>query len=452
MTISSSLNAGVAGLSANATRLGAISDNIANASTAGYKRMKTDFFSMVVSDGGSSYSAGGVRTTTSRLIDQGGSIVGSANATDIAVGGKGFLPVALLSEVTGGVGQPQTYFTTTGAFAPDEQGYLVSEAGVVLMGWPADENGEVPSFPRDTAEALEPVRLSLNELIAEPSTRIDLGVNLPASDAQVGSAPGTNYPLSVEYFDAFGGSQSLGMTFTSQAPTANTWEVEITAPPVTGPGPGTVIATLTLDFLNGPASGGALNTITDVAPVAPQPAPVIDAAAGTVTVTIVDPTTAPASGPGDQQLTINLRPAGSSSGMTQLGDTFAPLSIGRDGNEMGSMVGAEIDANGFVTAFFDNGSTKTIYQVPLADIPNPNGMRTLDRQLYSTTPDSGRFILWNAGTGPTGEIIPFAREESATDVAGELTDMIQTQRAYSSNAKVIQTVDEMLQETTNIKR
>ena len=57
-----------------------------------------------------------------------------------------------------------------------------------------------------------------------------------------------------------------------------------------------------------------------------------------------------------------------------------------------------------------------------------------------------------AGDGPTGDIVAFAREESATDVAGELTDMIQTQRAYSSNAKVIQTVDEMLQETTNIKR
>ena len=39
-----------------------------------------------------------------------------------------------------------------------------------------------------------------------------------------------------------------------------------------------------------------------------------------------------------------------------------------------------------------------------------------------------------------------------TDVAAELTNLIQTQRAYSSNAKVIQTVDEMLQETTNIKR
>ena len=91
-------------------------------------------------------------------------------------------------------------------------------------------------------------------------------------------------------------------------------------------------------------------------------------------------------------------------------------------------------------------------QVPLVDVPNPNGMVALAQQTYMPSPESGSFFLWNAGDGPTGEVASFAREESATDVAGELTDMIQTQRAYSSNAKVIQTVDEMLQETTNIKR
>jgi len=59
---------------------------------------------------------------------------------------------------------------------------------------------------------------------------------------------------------------------------------------------------------------------------------------------------------------------------------------------------------------------------------------------------------WQAGDGPTGDVMGYSREESKTDVATELTNMIQTQRAYSSSAKIIQTVDEMLQETTNIKR
>ena len=61
-------------------------------------------------------------------------------------------------------------------------------------------------------------------------------------------------------------------------------------------------------------------------------------------------------------------------------------------------------------------------------------------------------FLWDAGDGPTGSIEGFAREQSTTDIANELTQLIQTQRAYSSNAKIIQTVDEMLQETTNLKR
>jgi flagellar hook protein FlgE len=86
------------------------------------------------------------------------------------------------------------------------------------------------------------------------------------------------------------------------------------------------------------------------------------------------------------------------------------------------------------------------------DLPNPNGLNVLDNQTYSISNSSGAFYLWDAGAGPTGDVIGFALEESATDVAGELTNLIQTQRAYSSNAKVIQTVDEMLQETTNIKR
>ena len=65
---------------------------------------------------------------------------------------------------------------------------------------------------------------------------------------------------------------------------------------------------------------------------------------------------------------------------------------------------------------------------------------------------SGSLYLWEPGDGPTGTVEGFALELSTTDIATELTDMIRTQRAYSSNAKIIQTVDEMLQETTNLKR
>ena len=99
MTISSSLNAGVAGLLTNATRLAGISDNIANSSTYGYKRAVTDFQSMVIESGQGTYSAGGVRTTTARLIDERGALVSTSNPTDLAVRGRGMLPVASATEI-----------------------------------------------------------------------------------------------------------------------------------------------------------------------------------------------------------------------------------------------------------------------------------------------------------------------------------------------------------------
>ena len=89
-----------------------------------------------------------------------------------------------------------------------------------------------------------------------------------------------------------------------------------------------------------------------------------------------------------------------------------------------------------------------IYQVPLVDLPNPNGMVALDQQTYQPSVESGSFFLWDASDGPTGDVLSFALEESNTDVASELTSMIQTQRAYSSNAKVIQTVAFSLAEPT----
>jgi flagellar hook protein FlgE len=85
-------------------------------------------------------------------------------------------------------------------------------------------------------------------------------------------------------------------------------------------------------------------------------------------------------------------------------------------------------------------------------VANPNGLQAVDGQAFRVSSESGDFYLWDADDGPVGSIEGFALEQSTTDIAQELTNLIETQRAYSSNAKIIQTVDEMLQETTNIKR
>ncbi|MDN5567960.1 MAG: flagellar biosynthesis protein FlgE, partial [Paracoccus sp. (in: a-proteobacteria)] len=93
-----------------------------------------------------------------------------------------------------------------------------------------------------------------------------------------------------------------------------------------------------------------------------------------------------------------------------------------------------------------------LYRIPVVNVSNPNGLVAMEGQAFKPSLSSGSFFLWDAGDGPTGAIAGYARESSTTDIAQELTNLITTQRAYSSNAKIIQTVDEMLQETTNIKR
>lgn len=433
MTISSSLNAGVAGLSSNATRLAAISDNIANSATYGYKRVEADFQSMVISSSGGSYSAGGVRSSTQRLIDERGSLVSTSNPTDLAVRGRGMLPVALASQVDVGNGSSQMLLTTTGSFRTDAEGRLVTESGLVLLGWPANPDGTVPEFPRDTSDGLEPVQINVNQLTGEPTTSIDLGVNLPATETEAGAA-GDPQQLSIEYFDNLGKSENILIEFSPTFPVTgspNEWTMTLTDSAQAG----ATIGEYTLTFDDARASGGTLLGVTDTSGGAYDPV------TGSIIVNV-------AGGP----MEINIGQLGANDGLTQLSDSFAPLSINKDGSPVGNMISAEVDENGFVHASFDTGITRVIYQVPLVDLPNPNGMVAMDQQTYLPSPESGSFFLWNAGDGPTGDVVAFAREESATDVAGELTDMIQTQRAYSSNAKVIQTVDEMLQETTNIKR
>lgn len=433
MTISSSLNAGVAGLNANATRLATISDNIANSGTFGYKRATADFESFVLGNNGSggTYSAGGVRASTTRVIDQHGGLISTSNPTDIAIDGRGMLPVTKAVSLDSATGDTPMMMTTTGSFRTDSDGVLRTDSGLVLLGWPADSDGNIPTFPRDTAAGLQPIVINSNQTAGDPTTRMNLGVNLPATETEAGSS-GTAWPLSVEYFGNLGTSETLDVTFTPTVPasgSSNEWTMVIKDSAQGG----ATIGEYTLTFDDTRGNGGTLASVNAVSGGA------YDAATGTLDLTV-------AGGP----MTMTIGRLGDPNGLTQLSDSFAPTQITKDGSPVGNLTSVEIDENGFINATYDTGFTRRIYQVPLVDVPNPNGLISLNSQAYQVSPNSGSFFLWDAGDGPTGAVAGYAREGSTTDVAGELTQLIQTQRAYSSNAKIIQTVALSLAEATDL--
>ncbi len=453
MGISSSMNAGVSGLNANANKLATISDNIANSQTFGYKRADVDFASMAVSDGRTPYTAGGgrwftaggVKTNAIWDIDAKGALATTANATDLAITGRGMLPVTSLSSLTsiGAAGSdPDFMMTSTGSFQADASGYLRTPSGLVLLGWPADLNGEIPPQPRDSDAGLVPVQINRASFAALPTSNITLNANLPATATQAGS-PGTALPVNVEYFDNLGASQTLAMSFAptvpaAGAPQSNTWTMTITdqASGLSG-------GTYRLVFSDTPPTAGGLATVTQIgAPAAPLSS-AYNAATGKVALNF---------GAQAVDVAIGSTVPGGPQNLSQLSSTFSPVGVTKDGSPAGTFTGVTIDENGLMSASYSTGFTRVIYQVPVVDVPNFNGLRVLDNQTFGLSRQSGSMFLWDAGSGPTGGIQGFAREQSTTDIAQELTQLIQTQRAYSSNAKIIQTVDEMLQETTNLKR
>jgi flagellar hook protein FlgE len=451
MSISSSLNAGVSGLNANANKLATISDNIANSQTHGYKRADVDFSSMTVSDsnspntvgGGRWFTAGGVRTNAIWDIEAKGALTTTSNPTDIALTGRGFLPVTSLASVDGTTSADLPFMlTSTGSFLPDANGYLRSPSGLVLMGWPADTNGVVAPQPRDSSSGLVPIQINRSSVAVQPTSTIDLNANLPATETRFG-ASGAMLPVTVEYFDNLGASQTLSFQFTPTLPAlagdpdTHTWTLEIVdqASGLSG-------GTYEIVFGATPPNAGYPTSVTQTAPGTAPLSTAYDPATGDIALDL-----------GSQTITVGVgSTAGGPQHLSQLSSTFSPTGVTKDGNAAGTFTGVSIDENGMLYASYSSGFSKVIYQVPVVDVPNPNGLRVLDNQCFALSRDAGSMFLWDAGSGPTGGVEGFAREQSTTDIANELTQLIQTQRAYSSNAKIIQTVDEMLQETTNLKR
>ena len=127
-------------------------------------------------------------------------------------------------------------------------------------------------------------------------------------------------------------------------------------------------------------------------------------------------------------------------------------SMVQDGFGTGVLRGLSVDSEGIIAGLFSNGQTQKIWQVELADFLSPWGLTRLGNSLFGETAQSGQPILGVAKAGGFGTIYGSSLELSSVDLSNEFVDMIQNQRAYQANSKVITTVDQMLQEVVNLKR
>lgn len=472
MSLSASMQAGVAGLAANSNALSAISNNIANSTTTAYKRVRTDFQSIVTaSSTPTGYNAGGVTSTTRHMISTLGTLQKASSQLDLGIDGQGFF-------VTTQKAAPGTedarLFTRDGSFFADEDGYLRNASNLYLQGWPIVAGGG----PTLSAADLSQLRTINVENIAaqiEPTSYAQIIGNLNANQAVSdraddyaaspttlpmaaydASAPNTSvstrpdYDITIPVSDSQGGERNLTVSLIklpanpSATPPilANTWAYEVWSPDVKDPS----VTPATTASSQGIVSSGRLvynasGKLSDV-----QTAAGVSTGSTALNLSFNWKSSI---GVAPQTVTVDFN--GDQGGLTQL-NSSSTNRVDANGTPFSGLDKVQISKAGLVTAVFKNGSTRDIAQLALATFVNADGLTPVSGNAYTVSNESGPLTLKVPGVSGAGLLGVGTLEASDVDLSEEFTNLIVTQRAYSANSKTITTADEMLQELLNIKR
>lgn len=414
MSLFGTMQTSVSGMNAQSNALSAIGDNIANSGTTGYKAASAQFATLLGQSTQGNYESGGVQTSVRTGITKQGTISATTSSTDLAINGAGFFVVS-----KNGQGQ---YLTRAGSFVADASGNLVNTAGYQLMGYPM-VNGKPTS-------TLQVVNVSASTYLVGSSTKGAITGNLPATDPNVtGTLPSANqasstysYKTSITMYDNLGTPDVLDLYFSKTA--ANTWEVSVYQQSAAtnggfpyGTAGSAPLGTGTLTFNS---TTGALTS--SVSPIG-----------GATTNGVVNFTI-----PNGNPITLDV------SGMQSLATSFGVTPGNIDGAAPAKLASVSVGKDGVVTGIYGNGLSRTLYQVPLANVAAPNSLTAISGNVYQANNDSGPIVFSAATTNGLGEIDGGSLEASTVDLASELTNMIQAQRTYEANSKVLQTASDLL--------
>lgn len=417
MSIFGAMFSGISGLASNSQALGMIADNISNVNTIGYKGTVARFSTLVTqSPTRTNFSPGGVISLPASEVDRQGLLQASTSKTDLAIAGSGFFVVN--EAATPGVGD-EFFFTRAGAFTPDKDGNYVNTAGYYLQGWPLT-NGSLPANTT-VLSGVQTVSVSGLTGTATPTANLSLDLNLPST-----ATVGDTHSVTAQIFDSLGNAHDLQIDFVKAG--ANSWTINI----------------------QDPVLAGTTTTSGTVTPAARSMTFNGDGTPATITFPDID-ITAWTTGANNSTIAADVGTVNQTDGITQFAGQFSVSAIDQDGTRFGRFTSVSIDEDGVVTALFDNGQQRNIYQLPVAVFPNPNGMEAVDGNAYRQSSTSGLLLLQEANTGGAGSVAASALEASTVDLAEEFTRMITTQRAYSASAKIITTADEMLEELIRIR-
>lgn len=414
--------AALSGINASGEELRVIGNNVANASTVGFKESRAEFADVYAATDGAADSAIGSGVRLAGVTQQfgQGNIGFTNNKLDLAINGRGFF---VLDD------NGTRAYSRAGNFQVDREGYIVNNSNAKLVVNGADDKGGITG-------AVGPLKLDRSNIKPQATNIVDVGLNLDSAVPPPATKPfnpeipsSFNHSTSLTVYDSLGGSHLATMYYAKGA-TPNTWEMYtlIDGKDIKG----AQAAPFQPDVLtfNGAGHLAAINGTAIPPGMIEYPA--FDTGSGS------DPL----------MLKMNLL---SNSPITQFGARFNVNALTQNGFTSGRLSGIDIDDTGVVRARYSNGQTKTLGQVTLSDFSNPQGLRPLGDTSWAESAASGVPLLGTPGSGSLGVMQAGALEGSNVDLTAQLVNMITAQRNFQANAQVITTADAVTQTIINIR-
>lgn len=451
MTLTTILNKGVTGLTAQSNALNVISDNIANASTTGYKASDTQFSALVAEAGG--FDGSGVRASSRLLADTGGSVGQTGVTTNAAIVGDGFFAVTAVDPMTGqatsvgtgGSGDPE--LTRAGDFQQDRFGHLVNGSGRALMGFAVDPANPSSDSASRSAADLQLVSLDTAQSYFAATSTVSLTATLPAGLAAA-QTPGIDNSVGVtlSVVDSTGKAGSVALRFMKTADNpdgTSVWQAYRS-----GATNGDGSAAGSADP-NDPTTWQSVGTLTFAADgsldggTAGSEATLALDAAGSLPALSLDLGAYGSTGGG---LTV-------ATGTDAVGTTITNVGQSNDGIPSGSLKSVDLTADGFVRGTFADGKTRDFFRVPDVAVTNATDLQAESGAAYQVTDESGGIRFRDFGTGEASgaSLATSATEGSNVSIEGQFTTLITAQRAYSASSKIVSTADEMTQTVLGMK-
>ena len=401
-------NTSISGLRAAQQDMGVISNNIANVGTAGFKRSDALFAELYSASLGGAFEQPGAGVTLEAIRNDfgQGNFEFTSSQLDLAIDGNGMFVLQ---------NGPNTEYTRAGAFRLDGDGFVVTESGANVQGYPADDSGRI------IEAGLTNLQITPALLSQKPTANVTFNGNLDSRAATPVDADGDqltfdatdpdtyNFLSNVTVYDSAGAPHDVTMYFVKNDDAeGNSYDLHITVD----------------DADQGPTSYALDFGTTGVQ---------ADDADTTYAFTF-DP-----AGADELEITIDF------SGVTGYGATSANSGITQDGYAAGQLSAFQFDREGIAYASYTNGETRAVGQVALATFTNPGGLTPTGKTNFAQSDNSGVALVGTPSGEGRGYIRPSALESANVDLTVELLALIEAQRNFQSNAQAVQNANDASQ-------